>query len=185
MSISIEILFWLCFSFFILIIFIIAWKSKVAGARGVRVMRKDNPVIYWFFMSLYIIAFFLGIWILINTIQKTKCQEACQIENIRTSISANFSINPDNQHITSQIDIQNIYSKDEQHKLALFMIFKDNFYNDSTITLSPITLQKKQSYWSTFTKFSSSKNEISDNYIYICFSFYEAWICDVSSFTSP
>lgn len=59
------------------------------------------------------------------------------------------------------------------------MIFRDLLFSDSSVTLLPLRNEKQEKKWRIQTQWSQMrKGEISDGYIFICISQFEAWICD-------
>lgn len=81
--------------------------------------------------------------------------------------------------VQSKIDMYSFYYKNELSRTALFMIFRDLLFSDSSVTLLPLRNEKQEKKWRIQTQWSQMrKGEISDGYIFICISQFEAWICD-------
>ena len=113
------------------------------------------------------------------------CCETCKMLQsasiIQDSIAPYFYIDSSSTEkiIQSKLDIQSLYYKSEASRIAVFMLFRDSFFNDSSITLLPLRNEKQEKEWRIKTQWSQMRDgEISDGYIFICISQFEAWICD-------
>lgn len=112
------------------------------------------------------------------------CGETCEMLNaakaLQDSISPQFSLDTSSKKrvIRSKIDMQSLYYKNEASRTALFMIFRDYFFSNPSTTLLPLKADKQKDYWRVRTQWSYLKEgEISDGYIFFCFSPFEVWIC--------
>jgi hypothetical protein len=77
-------------------------------------------------------------------------------------------------------NIKKNISKDENHRDALFMVFKEFFFNKPSATLLPGKLLKKENYWivkALSSYFDDEEKAIVDGFLNICFTENRAWIC--------
>lgn len=116
---------------------------------------------------------------------KEYCGETCKMLQtasiIQDSIAPFFYMDSSlpEMIIQSKLDMQSLYYQNEASRTAMFMIFRDSLFSDSSLTLLPLKNEKQEKRWRIQTQWSQMRDgEISDGYIFICISQFEAWICD-------